>query len=230
MLRKAGPLDPVQAANGQFAHPVALNGSSAGDKEMAQGYQGQVGIDILAHPVGASGRPAGNGSGSLRAPAVPSPPGIRRQRPGGCHDHAKKGTAHTRSSGCPSGSRNRRIFFVRTIAGHADHMDVQLAQQFARGLQQGGRIVVAADDDHMAAGGTGQPMEEAVIEGLGPAPRSGGIKHVTRHQQGVDGLASISPPASRESGRAPRDAAARESDGPGANPRCESAASPWSRG
>ena len=68
-------------------------------------------------------------------------------------------------------------------------MDVQSPEQFARSFEQGGRVMIAADDDHMTAGRAGQAMEKAVVEGQGAAARGGGVEDIPGHQQGVDGLA-----------------------------------------
>ena len=49
--------------------------------------------------------------------------------------------------------------------------------------------MVAGDDDHVPAGGSRHPAEEAVVEPLGAVARRARVEHVARHEQHVDALA-----------------------------------------
>ena len=77
-------------------------------------------------------------------------------------------------------------YFVGGFARGADDVDVQRAQDVARGVEEGGRVVVARGDDDVAAVSGGDATEELVILRLAAWRRRGGVEDVAGNDERVD--------------------------------------------
>jgi hypothetical protein len=71
----------------------------------------------------------------------------------------------------------------RVVTGGADHMYVQRLEQTGGRIQKAGGIMVAANDHHMTTARARHLVQKAVIEGLRPVTRGGGIEQVAGNQQ-----------------------------------------------
>ena len=77
-------------------------------------------------------------------------------------------------------------YFVGGFARGADDVDVERAQDVARGVEEGGRVVVARGDDDVAAVSGGDATEELVILRLAARRRRGGVEDVAGDDERVD--------------------------------------------
>ena len=75
------------------------------------------------------------------------------------------------------------------VGGHAAHyVDAQLPQQLARGVEHGGRVVVAAHHHNVAAAGALHLHQKCVVQLLGRVGGRLGVENVAGNHQHINGL------------------------------------------
>ena len=77
-------------------------------------------------------------------------------------------------------------FRVDRVGGPADHVNIEGAQQLARGVEGGDGVVVAAGDERHAAGAVGQLQQKAVVLAQGAVGRVGGVEDIPGVDEEID--------------------------------------------
>ena len=143
--------DPGQGTDIEFAHAIAVHGPAAGGKQVARGHDGQIAaepVPLLFGQGGDRGVVVADALGQLALLVLDALTGLGRA------------DVPVAQIGYGADDQLRRIlrvaehqhFVFRVVwCAAADHVDMEFLEQLARGVEKGGRVVVAGDDDHMPA-------------------------------------------------------------------------------